>query len=90
MSGECDKCGEHCTECTCKQKRPISVTRQWIDVNTKTPQAGKRVLATDGIWVEIMWYKGSKNKERNWVSLSSLSLDISHWMELPETPESED
>lgn len=26
MSGECDKCGEHCLECTCKQKRPVSVT----------------------------------------------------------------
>lgn len=26
MSGECEKCGEHCLECTCKQKRPESVT----------------------------------------------------------------
>lgn len=26
MSGECEKCGEHCLECSCKQKRPSSVT----------------------------------------------------------------
>ena len=25
MSGECDECGEHCLECSCKQKRHPSI-----------------------------------------------------------------
>lgn len=82
MSGDCEECGEHCLECTCKQTRPPLVTTNWTKCEDSLPPAGKRVLATDGLWVEVMWYKG----QGNWGSLSLMALDITHWMDIPEPP----
>lgn len=86
MSGECKKCGEHSLECSCKQKRPASITVKWISVKKTTPTPGERVLATDGDWVEIMWYKGRIDGEKKWGSLSLMRIDPTHWMALPPIP----
>ena len=36
MSGECDKCGEHCLECTCGKERTLQVAVAALNIALQT------------------------------------------------------
>jgi hypothetical protein len=64
---------------------------KWISVKERLPEAGERVLATDGYFVGEFFL----NRRGQWLRynisdcLLVASLDILHWMPLPEPPKEE-
>jgi hypothetical protein len=64
---------------------------RWISVKERLPEAGERVLATDGYFVGEFFL----NRRGQWLRynisdcLLVASLDILHWMPLPEPPKEE-
>lgn len=62
---------------------------RWIPCSERLPEAGKRVLATDGGFVGEMYI----NQRRQWQRYdvvnheSLMALDILWWMPMPEPPE---
>jgi hypothetical protein len=84
MSGECDKCGEHALECVCHWER------EWISVKDRVPPIGKAVLtyfpeAKYCTCFNAAWYDG----EDFWFDMDGSPVrGITHWMPLPEPPES--
>lgn len=64
---------------------------QWISVKERLPEAGERVLTTDGAFVGEMYINKQGKWQRYNVNDSSLlmALDILWWMPLPEPPEEE-
>jgi hypothetical protein len=64
---------------------------KWISVKERLPKAGERVLATDGYFVGEFFL----NRRGQWLRynisdcLLVASLDILHWMPLPEPPKEE-
>ena len=42
MSGECEKCGAHCLDCTCKKKRKKKL--KWINYSDKQPKLNQKVI----------------------------------------------
>ena len=62
---------------------------QWISVEEQRPDPGKRVLATDGIFVGEA-YRTSADTWRRYDGIAMrdcLGSVITHWMPLPEAPD---
>lgn len=62
---------------------------QWISVEERRPEPGKRVLATDGIFVGEA-YRTSADTWRRYDGIAMrdcLGSIVTHWMPLPEAPE---
>ena len=62
---------------------------QWISVEGRRPEPGKRVLATDGVFVGEA-YRTSADTWRRYDGIAMrdcLGSVVTHWMPLPEAPE---
>lgn len=62
---------------------------QWISVEERRPEPGKRVLATDGIFVGEA-YRTSADTWRRYDGIAMrdcLGSIVTHWLPLPEAPE---
>ena len=62
---------------------------QWISVEERIPKAGKRVLATDGVFVGEA-YRTSADTWRRYDGIAMrdcIGSVVTHWMPLPEAPE---
>ena len=62
---------------------------QWISVEERRPEPGKRVLATDGVFVGEA-YRTSADTWRRYDGTAMrdcLGSIVTHWMPLPEAPE---
>lgn len=62
---------------------------QWISVEERRPEPGKRVLATDGVFVGEA-YRTSADTWRRYDGIAMrdcLGSIITNWMPLPEAPE---
>lgn len=61
---------------------------QWISVEERRPEPGKRVLATDGVFVGEA-YRTSADTWRRYDGIAMrdcLGSIVTHWMPLPEAP----
>ena len=61
---------------------------QWISVEERRPEPGKRVLATDGVFVGEA-YRTSADTWRRYDGIAMrdcLGSIVTHWMPLPEEP----
>lgn len=61
---------------------------QWISVEERRPEQGKRVLATDGVFVGEA-YRTSADTWRRYDGIAMrdcLGSIVTHWMPLPEAP----
>ena len=61
---------------------------QWISVEERRPEPGKRVLATDGVFVGEA-YRTSADTWRRYDGIAMrdcLGSIVTHWMPLPSTP----
>lgn len=61
---------------------------QWISVEERRPEPGKRVLATDGVFVGEA-YRTSANTWRRYDGIAMrdcLGSIVTHWMPLPSAP----
>ena len=62
---------------------------QWISVEERRPEPGKRVLATDGVFVGEAIFA----RDRRWsgygggILRDCIGSVVTHWMPLPEAPE---
>ena len=64
-------------------------TQRWISVDGRRPEPGKRVLATDGVFVGEA-YRTSADTWRRYDGIAMrdcLGSIVTHWMPLPEAPE---
>ena len=62
---------------------------QWVSVEERRPEPGKRVLATDGVFVGEA-YRTSADTWRRYDGIAMrdcLGSIVTHWMPLPEAPE---
>lgn len=62
---------------------------QWISVEERRPEPGKRVLATDGVFVGEA-YRTSADTWRRYDGIAMrdcIGSIVTHWMPLPEAPE---
>lgn len=62
---------------------------QWISVEERRPEPGKRVLATDGVFVGEA-YRTSADTWRRYDGIAMrdcLGSVVTHWLPLPEAPE---
>ncbi len=62
---------------------------QWISVEEQRPEPGKRVLATDGVFVGEA-YRTSADTWRRYDGIAMrdcLGSVVTHWMQLPGAPE---
>ena len=62
---------------------------QWISVEERSPEPGKRVLATDGVFVGEA-YRTSADTWRRYDGIAMrdcLGSIVTHWMPLPEAQE---
>lgn len=96
MSGECDKCGEHCLECSCN-----SEPTQWISVKERLPEHGQQILVYETFPEGTMFMAVAKPLitcshdiceygayGNGFVNNMSNTLKyVSHWMPLPKPPE---
>lgn len=65
---------------------------QWISVEERRPEPGKRVLATDGVFVGEA-YRTSADTWRRYDGIAMrdcLGSIVTHWMPLPDAPEEGD
>lgn len=65
---------------------------QWISVEERRPEPGKRVLATDGVFVGEA-YRTSANTWRRYDGMAMrdcIGSVVTHWMQLPGAPEEGD
>ena len=73
------------------QQTVKTINMEWIDVNTKLPFLGERVLIyckSQGIQI---CYRGNHNSKPSWMmafDMSKAELNITHWMKLPNFPNS--
>ena len=70
---------------------------RWIPVTERLPEYMENVLVTDGVFSGMGWRDwydchGTKPREDYWIAPSTNvnELGITHWMPLPQPPESED
>jgi hypothetical protein len=97
MSGECDKCGEHCLDCACSSKKG------WISVTQELPEVGNPVLLCQTYPNDTMFNCRADPLARTFISVGGLVWDgtfksyysqytrdvlshVTHWMLLPEEP----
>ena len=62
---------------------------QWVSVEERRPEPGKRVLATDGVFVGEA-YRTSADTWRRYDGIAMrdcLGSIVTHWMPLPDAPE---
>ena len=73
---------------TVQSDKDINVPSKWIPVTERLPEAGERVLATDGGFVGEFYINSQRQWQRYNVNNYSLlmALDILWWMPLPEPP----
>lgn len=103
--GECKDCQLYgkiaCVETLCKYALDLiecltaenaalrEKVPQWISVEERRPEPGKRVLATDGVFVGEA-YRTSADTWRRYDGIAMrdcLGSIVTHWMPLPEAPE---
>ena len=90
MSGECDKCGEHCLECNCMKS-----SNGWISVKDKLPDEGVQVLTINNPTQQhpeykldyiVKFYKAYPELYIWARRLCNEYEEVTHWMPLPEPP----
>lgn len=62
---------------------------QWVSVEERRPESGKRVLATDGVFVGEA-YRTSADTWRRYDGIAMrdcIGSIVTHWMPLPDAPE---
>ena len=103
--GECKDCQLYgkiaCVETLCKYALDLierltaenaallEKVPQWISVEERRPEPGKRVLATDGVFVGEA-YRTSADTWRRYDGIAMrdcLGSIVTHWMPLPKAPE---
>ena len=103
--GECKDCQLYgkiaCVETLCKYALDLierltaenaalrEKVPQWISVEERSPEPGKRVLATDGVFVGEA-YRTSADTWRRYDGIAMrdcLGSIVTHWMPLPEAQE---
>lgn len=62
---------------------------KWIDIDEQFPETACQYLCTDGEHMQIMTYFGEYKGSPDWSSPFCETLDVTHWMELPELPNGE-
>ena len=65
---------------------------QWVSVEERRPESGKRVLATDGVFVGEA-YRTSADTWRRYDGIAMrdcIGSIVTHWMPLPDAPEEGD
>ena len=67
---------------------------EWISIKDRLPERGVEVLVTDGIHYMVTWCENT-NDGVKWVDnyytyVNVRFKEVTHWMSLPEPPESED
>lgn len=106
--GECKDCQLYgkiaCVETLCKYALDLierltaenaalrEKVPQWISVEERRPEPGKRVLATDGVFVGEA-YRTSADTWRRYDGIAMrdcLGSIVTHWMPLPDAPEEGD
>lgn len=71
--------------------RPIETTpNEWVSVEDRLPASGQNVIATNGSDVGEAWYA---SLSRSWYRYNGLEWnricrEVTHWMPLPEPPDS--
>lgn len=60
---------------------------EWISVKAKLPQAGERVLATNGIVVGEAYLGDGWKRYYGTGWQVAFDLPVTHWMTLPEPPQ---
>ena len=101
MSGECEKCGEHCLECRCKDyDQNPKIVMKWVSVQDKLPEEMLDVLIlTKEGYINLAHYANEYLPEDCWKHFFPINEDpddnfghsyyvrnITHWMPLPEPP----
>lgn len=78
-----DKDGYYCEECGKWEPRDA-----WVSVDFALPPWNDKYLATDGEEIQIMVYFGKDRhgEQGEWSSYECNTLDVTHWMALPELP----
>lgn len=77
---------------TAENTAPREKVPQWISVEERRPEPGKRVLATDGVFVGEA-YRTSADTWRRYDGIAMrdcLGSVVTHWLPLPEAPEGGD
>lgn len=59
---------------------------KWNDIKKQEPPCAGSYLVTDGEDIQIMDYFGKYKGADEWSSRVCCTLDVTHWMELPELP----
>lgn len=66
----------------------------WISIKEKLPDAGERVLVTDGIAVfeQYIKYRFIDHGEMHWDRYDGVAIitNPTHWMQMPKPPKSGD
>jgi hypothetical protein len=62
---------------------------QWNDIKAHSPADFGPYLVTDGTEMQIMAYHGCYKEAHDWSSYSCNTLNVTHWMTLPELPKDE-
>ena len=75
---------------------PLAEAPKWVPVTEQLPEYMENVLVTDGVFSGMGWRDyydchGTKPREDYWIAPSTNvnELGITHWMPLPEPPESD-
>lgn len=58
----------------------------WVRVKDRLPEFAEPVLGTDGTSVGIVTFYGMYKVSNDFSSCSCDTLDVTHWMPLPESP----
>lgn len=85
MSGECNKCGEHTTDCRCRLDKVIS--HPWKISSKILPRKGCKVLVTDGYIIGMSEYDGDSDGQALWLSHTGYFVEPIFWRFLPDLPE---
>ena len=84
-----DKAAEAIERLTAENAALREKVPQWISVEERRPELGKRVLATDGVFVGEAIFA----RDRRWsgygggILRDCIGSVVTHWMPLPEAPE---
>lgn len=65
--------------------------QKWIPVTERLPEEGERVLFTDGVWTGEGYInkRGKWQRYQNQSYMDVITLDVTHWIPLPEPPKGE-
>lgn len=85
MSGECPKCSEHCLDCKCNSE---ILPMEWISVKDNLPKENEWIYLGSNKYQTTSWgvFMNGKfvNPDLNYFEIPF----VTHWMPLPDAPES--